>query len=57
MMLKKFEKFWDAEDYHQNYIYHHPENPYVQHESIPRIQRFQKQFPELIKSDKNLAKQ
>lgn len=54
--VKKFEKFWDAEDYHQNYIYHHPENPYVQHESIPRIQRFQKQFPELIKSDKNLAK-
>lgn len=54
--VKKFDKFWNAEDYHQNYIYTHPENPYVQHESIPRIQRFQKQFPELIKSDKNLAK-
>lgn len=53
--VKKFEKFWDAEDYHQNYIYTHPENPYVQHESIPRIQRFQRQFPELIKPDKNLA--
>lgn len=53
--LKPFEKFWKAEDYHQNYIYNHPENPYVQHESIPRIKRFQKQFPELIKPDKNLA--
>lgn len=55
--IKKFEKFWNAEDYHQNYIYLNPGNPYVQHESIPRIQRFQRQFPELIKSDKNLVKQ
>lgn len=54
--VKKFEKFWNAEGYHQNYIYTHASNPYVQHESIPRIQRFQKQFPELIKQDKNLAK-
>lgn len=54
--VKPFKEFWDAEDYHQNYIYTHPENPYVQHESIPRIQRFQKLFPELIKTDKNLAK-
>ncbi len=53
--VKAFTKFWNAEDYHQNYIYTHPENPYVQHESIPRIKRFQKQFPDLIKADKNLA--
>ncbi|MFN7120138.1 MAG: peptide-methionine (S)-S-oxide reductase MsrA, partial [Saprospiraceae bacterium] len=51
--VKKFEKFWNAEDYHQNYIYLNPGNPYVQHESIPRIQRFQRQFPELVKPEKN----
>ncbi len=44
-----FVKFWKAEDYHQNYIEHHPDVPYVQSESIPRIRRFQKQYPELIK--------
>lgn len=44
-----FVKFWMGEDYHQDYVYQHPENPYVQHESIPRIRRFQKQFPGLIK--------
>jgi peptide-methionine (S)-S-oxide reductase len=42
-------KFWIAEEYHQDYVYQHPENPYVQHESIPRVKRFQKQYPALIK--------
>jgi peptide-methionine (S)-S-oxide reductase len=45
-----FQKFWKAEDYHQNYIQHNPGVPYVQMESLPRIKKFQKQFPELIKS-------
>ena len=44
-----FEKFWMAEDYHQDYIQHNPDVPYVRGESIPRIKRFQKQFPDLIK--------
>ena len=46
-----FEKFWKAEDYHQDYIQHNPDVPYVKMESIPRIKRFQKQYPELIKPD------
>ena len=47
--IKAFEKFWPAEDYHQDYIKHNPDVPYVQGESIPRIKRFQKQYPDLIK--------
>ncbi len=46
-----YKEFWKAEDYHQNYIQHHPTDGYVQHESIPRIKRTQKQFPELFKSE------
>ena len=46
-----FDKFWMAEDYHQDYIVHNPTVPYVLMESIPRIKRFQKQYPELIKPD------
>lgn len=46
-----FEKFWQAEDYHQDYIEHNPDVPYVRMESIPRIRRFQKQYPELLKPD------
>lgn len=37
-------KFYPAEEYHQEYIYHHPENPYVQHVSIPDFVRFTKEF-------------
>lgn len=50
--LLPFEKFWEAEDYHQDYIVHHPKESYVVYESIPRIKRFQAQYPELIKPER-----
>lgn len=46
-----FTKFWEAELEHQDFVKRNPGNPYVLHESIPRIRRFQKQFPDLIKPD------
>lgn len=47
--VKAFKKFWDAEDYHQEYERNHPNNPYVRNVSIPRLNRFKEKFPELIK--------
>ena len=47
-----FQKFWKAEAYHQNYEKEHPENPYIQNVSIPRINKFKKKFPELLKNKK-----
>ena len=44
-----FTKFWDAEGYHQNYVKINPNQSYVRGESVPRIKRFQAQYPELIK--------
>ena len=44
-----FEKFWRAEEYHQDYEKLHPNNPYIQNVSIPRLNRFKKKFPELLK--------
>lgn len=49
--LMPFEKFWIGEDYHQDYVRRNPNVGYVRSESIPRIKRFQKQYPELIKDD------
>ncbi|HEV8079144.1 MAG TPA: peptide-methionine (S)-S-oxide reductase MsrA [Chitinophagaceae bacterium] len=49
--LLPFKKFWLGEDYHQNYVNRNPNVGYVRGESIPRIKRFQKQYPELIKPD------
>ena len=44
-----FTKFWNAEDYHQDYIQHNPDQGYVQAVSIPEIKHFQKEYPQLIK--------
>jgi peptide-methionine (S)-S-oxide reductase len=46
-----FEKFWVGEDYHQNYERLHPNNPYIRGVSIPRLNRFKEQFPDLLKKD------
>lgn len=46
-----FEKFWKAEDYHQNYEENNPDNRYIQAVSIPRLNRFKAKFPELLKKD------
>ena len=45
----KFTKFYEAEAYHQNYERLNPNNPYVRNVSIPRLNRFKKKFPELLK--------
>lgn len=39
-----FTKFYPAEDYHQEYIYNNPNNPYVQNVSIPDFLAFKKKF-------------
>jgi len=46
-----FEKFWIAEAYHQNYEKNNPSNPYIQNVSVPRLKRFQKKYPELLKEE------
>jgi peptide-methionine (S)-S-oxide reductase len=46
-----FTKLWQAEDYHQDFIQHNPDQGYVQAVSIPEIKKFQKEYPQLIKKD------
>jgi len=45
-----YTRFWRAEEYHQHYIDHNPDNSYVQNVSIRDIARFQAMHPEMIKS-------
>ncbi|MDH3243832.1 MAG: peptide-methionine (S)-S-oxide reductase, partial [Saprospiraceae bacterium] len=45
------EAFYQAEDYHQDYERHNPNNPYVRSVSIPRLKRFQAKFPHLLKEN------
>lgn len=44
--IKPFTKFFTAEEYHQEYISHHPENPYVRNVSIRDYQEFRLNFKE-----------
>jgi peptide-methionine (S)-S-oxide reductase len=44
--VKSFSKFYPAEDYHQEYIFQHPNQPYVANVSIPDYLRFRKEFKE-----------
>ncbi|MEM0518533.1 peptide-methionine (S)-S-oxide reductase MsrA [Aequorivita flava] len=46
-----FQKFWEAEAYHQNYERNNPGNPYIQNVSIPRLNKFKKKMPELLKEN------
>ena len=44
-----FQKFWKAEDYHQNYVKLHPNQMYVRGVSIPRLNAFKQKMPEVLK--------
>jgi peptide-methionine (S)-S-oxide reductase len=40
--------FYRAEDYHQDYAYYNPDNPYIQVCDRPKIEALKQQFPDLF---------
>ena len=44
------EVFYKAEDYHQDYLAHHPTQGYIVAYDQPKVENLQKQFPELFVS-------
>lgn len=48
-----FTKFWVAEDYHQDYEKKHPKNSYITNVSIPRLNRFKKNFGDYLKEEEH----
>jgi peptide-methionine (S)-S-oxide reductase len=42
--------FYEAEGYHQNYLDHHPDQPYIVINDIPKVENLKKQLPELYKA-------
>ncbi|MFT4535365.1 MAG: peptide-methionine (S)-S-oxide reductase [Saprospiraceae bacterium] len=51
--LEPLVKFYDAEDYHQDYEARNPNQPYVKGVSVPRLNKFKSKFPELLKKGKS----
>jgi peptide-methionine (S)-S-oxide reductase len=49
--LSPLEEFYVAEDYHQNYYEHNPNDRYIVNIAVPKIKKFKKNFPNLLKED------
>jgi peptide-methionine (S)-S-oxide reductase len=41
--------FYRAEEYHQDFVAHHPNQPYVAYNDVPKVAKLHKEFPELVK--------
>ena len=50
---KKLKKFYKAEDYHQDFERRNPNQGYVKAVSVPRLNKFKKKFPQLLKKGKH----
>lgn len=46
-----FKKFWKAEEYHQDFERKNPNQSYVRAVSVPRLNRFKKNFPTFLKEE------
>jgi len=47
--LEPLQAFYAAEDYHQDFIAHHPNYPYVVVNDLPKLAQLQAQFPQRYK--------
>jgi peptide-methionine (S)-S-oxide reductase len=43
--------FYAAESYHQDYVKHHPDNPYIAINDLPKLANLKKQYPELYREN------
>ena len=41
--------FYPAEDYHQNYMEHHPNQPYIIYNDAPKVEHLRRAFPNLYR--------
>lgn len=46
-----FKAFYRAEEYHQDYLKNHPNNPYIMQNDLPKLENLKKDFPSLYKAD------
>lgn len=45
-----FKAFFPAEDYHQDYLKTHTDQPYIVYNDLPKLEHLKKQFPELYRN-------
>ncbi|MDN3554535.1 peptide-methionine (S)-S-oxide reductase MsrA [Halomonas maura] len=53
--LDPLEAFYPAEPYHQDYAYHHPNQPYIVFNDLPKVANLERLFPGLYRDDPVLS--
>jgi peptide-methionine (S)-S-oxide reductase len=48
--IEPLTEFYPAEAYHQDYVVHHPDNPYIQQWALPKLKKVQQQFRDQLKT-------
>jgi peptide-methionine (S)-S-oxide reductase len=54
--LTKYDAFYPAEAYHQDYATLHPENPYIFYNDLPKVENLKKLFPEVYREQPVLVR-
>jgi peptide-methionine (S)-S-oxide reductase len=47
--IEQLTQFFPAEDYHQDYVANNPLQPYVRVNSVPKVEKLKRDFPEWLK--------
>lgn len=47
--LTALDGFYRAEEYHQHYLDHNPDQPYIVYNDLPKLRRLEQQYPQLLK--------
>jgi len=48
--ITALDRFYPAEDYHQDYMRHHPDQPYIVRNDAPKVTELQRAFPSLYRA-------
>jgi peptide-methionine (S)-S-oxide reductase len=48
--LTKLGEFWMAEGYHQDYLIHHLDQPYIVYNDLPKLVELKQRFPQLFRN-------
>jgi peptide-methionine (S)-S-oxide reductase len=50
-----FQSFYPAEDYHQDYLVHHPDEPYIVYNDLPKVANLKRLLPDLYRDQPALV--
>jgi peptide-methionine (S)-S-oxide reductase len=53
--VEPLKTFSTAEPYHQDYLFHHPSQPYIVYNDLPKIENLKRLFPDLYRATPKLV--